>query len=226
MENRSKFYGLGRDGKLMTKQDLENPKWSRDTLKARYKHIKDALDAYKGGCLNKDDIKFVIKNAFVSKVYISVGAMMVLDNPERHGTLSGLYKKLLKERVLVLHDVRDGDNIPFQPYFDICKLAERYPGIIIEHVVPGDVFVNDVIKNIDLFDFEYFKEVFDSVSICLVTARENKILDGLKSNMPEDLTGNHIDYKTAPFARYDANLNGLCEGVEVYGWSFNNGKLK
>ena len=219
MENRSKYYGLRRNGKPM---ERDSKTWSQDTLKARYEHIKGALDAYKNGYLNKDDIKFVIKNAFVSRIYVSEAAKKVLDGVPQ-GVLANLYAELVKDRVLVLHDVRNGDNKTFQPYFDICKLAEKYPNLIIEHVVPGDVYIDDVINH--PFDFDYFKRIFDCISICLVTSRENETLNGLKSKMPNDSTGKSVDYKSAPFARYDPNMNGLGKGVKVFGWSFSNGTL-
>ena len=57
MENRRKFYTGGL--------------WANHNIKKRYKNICWALDAYKKGFLDEDELKFIIKNGFVSKIYIS-----------------------------------------------------------------------------------------------------------------------------------------------------------
>ena len=55
MENRRKFYTGGL--------------WAPDTMEQRYDHIKWALDNHIN--LDEDELKFIIKNGFVSKIYIS-----------------------------------------------------------------------------------------------------------------------------------------------------------
>ncbi len=57
MENRKKFYSDGL--------------WGKDTLYDRYWHVMNALDAYRKQILDEQDLVFVIKNAFVSKIQIS-----------------------------------------------------------------------------------------------------------------------------------------------------------
>lgn len=59
MENRRKFYTGGL--------------WSTDILEERYEHIKWALDNQNN--LDEDELKFIIKNGFVSKIYISDGVV-------------------------------------------------------------------------------------------------------------------------------------------------------
>ena len=57
MENRSKFYSGGL--------------WSEDDMLTRRDHINWALEAYNDKKLDKQELKFIIKNAFVSKIYVS-----------------------------------------------------------------------------------------------------------------------------------------------------------
>ena len=65
--------------------------------------------------------------------------------------------------------------------FDICKAVEsrgkayNTEGIIIEHVVPAKVYLGDVKEKYahNMFTFEYFKKVFDAVSICLVSKKQD-----------------------------------------------------
>ena len=59
MENRRKFYTGGL--------------WAFDTMEQRYDHIKWALDNQNN--LDEDELKFIIKNGFVSKIYISDGVV-------------------------------------------------------------------------------------------------------------------------------------------------------
>lgn len=213
MENRSKFYGLDRNGKPIKKSKIKL--WSNDNLQERLNHINGALDAYHSGCLNEDDLKFVIKNAFVSNIYISKNAKDILDIRKRHGKLgklSWLYDKLINNRVL---KICNAANTPFNPYFDICKIAERTPGIIIEHVVPGDEYMNEV-KLMKSISNPVFIKIFNAVSICLITKDEDNKLNKLKlkSDMPKDSNNNKIDYKRFPFARYDPVLGA---DIELHG---------
>ena len=109
MENRSKFYTGGL--------------WSTDTLGKRYEHIKWALDAYNSKKLDKQELKFIIKNAFVSKIYVSEEVFECynpLINPcleDIFGAdLLDLYKTLINNGIL-----RFEDKLPNCVFFDICK---------------------------------------------------------------------------------------------------------
>jgi len=211
MENRRKFYTGGL--------------WSFDSLKERYKHIKWALDNQKN--LDENEIKFIIKNGFVSKIYISEG---VVNNykPEDFGAQENLYNDILKGK----------NNVLGTDVFDICKAVEsrggayNTKGIIIEHIVPAKVYLGDVKEKYvnKMFTFAYFKKVFDAVSICLVTDEEDERLSKkrpkrngkgdytLVSKMPEG----YEDYIVSPFARYDPDLGA---GIVLHGWKIDNGKL-
>ena len=211
MENRRKFYTGGL--------------WSFDSLKERYEHIKWALDNQKN--LDENEIKFIIKNGFVSKIYISEG---VVNNykPEDFGAQENLYNDILKGK----------NNVLGTDVFDICKAVEsrggayNTKGIIIEHIVPAKVYLGDVKKKHvnKRFTFAYFKKVFDAVSICLVTDEEDERLSKkrpkrngkgdytLVSKMPEG----YEDYIVFPFARYDPVLGA---GIVLHGWKIVNGKL-
>ena len=217
MENRRKFYTGGL--------------WASDTMKQRYENIKWALDAYNNGFLDEDELKFIIKNGFVSKIYISDEVMKNYKSSD-FGAQGVLYKEILKGNNAVL-----GTNV-----FDICKAVEsrgkayNTKGIIIEHVVPAKVYLGDVKEKYahKMFTFDYFKKVFDAVSICLVTKEEDKKLSAkrrnskgkgeytLVSNMPEGREDNFID---VPFARYDDKLGG--EKIDVHGpWTMKDGRLE
>ena len=64
MENRKKFCAkVGRSGKH---EEL----WAFDTYEERYKRICGVLEAYANGFLDRQDVDFAIKNAFVSKIYV------------------------------------------------------------------------------------------------------------------------------------------------------------
>ena len=181
MENRRKFYPDGL--------------WGKDTLQERYLHVMGALDAYHKHILDEQDLVFVIKNAFVSKIYISEGVANAYSATKQDidfGDLSSLYDKLLTKHVL---DLQDNPPVLNTEYMRSCELGTRVsylkdqkklskdlPSIRVEHVVPADVFMKDV-KVIQ--SFQDFKDIFDVVSICLVTNDEAKLLDkGLRNSMP------------------------------------------
>ena len=219
MENRRKFYSSSRDPQLVL--------WSSDKLQERYKHIKGALAAYNNGALNKEDLKFCIKNAFVSKIYISEGAKNHLVG-KNLGSLTNLYNQLIKNNVLDLQDkIYSAPNSTLSLYFDICKLGDKKLGVSIEHVVPGDVYLSEVevLNNANTFDFTAFLSIFDKVSICIVTSQQAKYLDKkLRSTMS---ISQNINFRSQPFARYDSNLNGLSNGnrIAIHGWKICNGIL-
>lgn len=185
MENRKKFYPDGL--------------WGKDTLQDRYQHVMGALDAYKNGILDDQDLVFVIKNAFVSKIYVSEGVAKAYPAPQPvFGNLSGLYDQLLKNHVL---DLQDTQPLLNTEYMKICELGTKVSGqpkIRVEHVVPGKVFMDDVKK---ITSFGDFKKLFDAVSICLVTDNEDQNLNdkGLRSSMPSGVS----DFTVVPLARYD-----------------------
>lgn len=188
MENRKKFYPDGL--------------WGKDTLHDRYWHVMGALDAYHKQILDEQDLVFVIKNAFVSKIFISEGVAKAYPAPQSNfGKLSSLYNKLYHDHVL---DLQDNPPSLHTEYMKICELGSKVnnmgvglPAIRIEHLVPSKVFMDDVKK---ITSFDDFKKIFDAVSICLVTANEDKLLNknGLRSNMPSDVS----DFTEVPQARY------------------------
>lgn len=215
MENRNKFYSTSRDPHLGL--------WSSDTLSQRIKHINGVLGAYKNGALNKEDVKFAIKNAFVSKIYISEDAKNHL-NLKNLGNLKSLYGQLINDCVLDLQDgIYKAPNSTLRPYFDICKLGGKGLGVRIEHVVPANVYIEDVLKN--TYNDKKLKELFNKLSICIITSKQAKDLDKkYRNEMPIDKSTNHpIDYKDKPFARYDKALGGI--DIDVHGWAIKNGNL-
>jgi len=185
MENRKKFYSDGL--------------WGKDTLQDRYWHVMDALEAYRHQLLDDQDLVFVIKNAFVSKIYVSEGVVKAYPAPQpAFCNLSGLYDQLLKNHVLDLQDTQPQLNTE---YMKICELGTKVSGqpkIRVEHVVPGKVFMDDVKK---ITSFDDFKKLFDAVSICLVTDNEDQRLNanGLRSSMPSGVS----DFTVVPLARYN-----------------------
>jgi hypothetical protein len=80
-------------------------------MKQRYDHIKWALDNQIN--LDEDELKFIIKNGFVSKIYISDGVMKNYKSSD-FGAQEDLYKEILNGKNAVL-----GTNV-----FDICKAVE------------------------------------------------------------------------------------------------------
>jgi hypothetical protein len=203
MENRRKFYTGGL--------------WASDTMKQRYEKICWALDAYNNGFLDEDELKFIIKNGFVSKIYISEGVVKKYK-PSDFGTQANLFNEILKGK----------NNVLGTDVFDICKAVEsrgkayNTKGIIIEHVVPAKVYLGDVKEKYahKMFTFDYFKKVFDAVSICLVSKKQDASLNRFKSTMPLG----YEDFIRYPFARYDNKLGGV--KIDVHGpWTMKNGRL-
>ena len=224
MENRSKFYSRGL--------------WSKDDMPTRCDHINWALEAYNEEKLDKQELKFIIKNAFVSKIYVSKNVVEIFDpkmNPnlkDIFGTdLLALYETLIDKGVLRFEDELKQHKCVF---FDICKLSDRIstynnkqrksgknevPKIIIEHVVPVEEYMKKMIKKeIKSLGPEDFNAIFDVVSICLVTEEDDKKLseNGLRQKMPEN-----CEYENAPFARYEKT------GIKVHGpWTMKDGRLE
>ncbi len=222
MENRSKFYSEGL--------------WSKDTLKDRLNHINWALEAYNAKNLDKQELKFIIKNAFVSKIYVSEEVVESYNpqiNPclkDIFGTdLLDLYKTLIDKGVLCFED-----KLPNCVFFDICKLSDRIssfnnkqrksgknevPPIIVEHVIPSEEYMRKMIqKEITNLELNEFKAIFDVVSICLVTKGEDDdklSKNGLRQKMPDNR-----NYEYAPFARYEK------AEIELHGWIIKNGNAK
>lgn len=213
MENRRKFY-------YRLRKKNEHGAWSLDSHVERYKHILNALEAYVKG-MDLEDLKFVIKNAFVSKIFISELAKEKLDH-YKMGNLTDLYKQLITDCVLDMQkNVIVEKCDPLNPFFDICKLGDRKLGISIEHVVPGDEYINKKdgvisLYNQNCFDFSTFQKIFDKICVCLVTSDEAmKLNASLKSNMPPG-----VNYINKPFARYEE------AGIEIHGWDIDKGRLK
>lgn len=225
MENRSKFYSGGL--------------WSKDDMPTRRDHINWALKAYNDNQLDKQELKFIIKNAFVSKIYVSKNVVKIFDpkmNPnllkDIFGTdLLALYETLVNNGVLCLND---NPKLQKCVFFDICKLSDRIstynnkqrksgknevPKIIIEHVIPGEEYMKRMIKKeIKFLGPQEFIAIFDVVSICLVTKDEDYEFNkhGLRQKMPEN-----CEYENAPFARYEE------AGIKIHGpWTIVNGRLE
>lgn len=212
MENRKKFYANYGSRK-------QTGAWGADTLQKRYDHVCGALDAYKSGILDDMDLTFAIKNAFVSKVYVSCGVVKAYPSalPGFGSLLSGLYNRIVKNGVLDLKPTNPSSSALHCDYLNICELGTKVnssakagtlPACIhIEHTVPGDVYMNDAKNqfNRGKFGLNEFIEIFNAVSICLVTEGEDKLLNQYRNALP-----NGVDYKTNPFARYDAT------GVKIW----------
>ena len=226
MENRSKFWSRGA--------------WVDDKRGDRLEHINWVIKAYQDNNLDKQELKFIIKNAFVSKIYVSE---RVVDeyNSQKYSNLGDifgnnllrLYEKLIKEGVLKFGDEQPNNCV----FFDICKLSDRIsnynnrikkqsnnkiPKIIIEHVIPGEEYMKTIIKDPNPLNQNEFNDIFDAVSICLVTEDDDNKLDKkLRQRMPD----NYRDCFTKhPFARYDVTLGGA--DIDVWGWEMKNGQLE
>ena len=214
MENRRKFYKGG--------------SWDGYTPYDRFVITQWALDAHlnhKGKpYIDNDELNFIIKNAFVSKIYISQAVVddidkVLISNPNILGKIRPIYDKLIS------------DNFLDYSYFDICKLGNvlnnkrkkfpKLPHIVVEHVVPGDVYLGKV-KDFFIkgkYDSKVFDEIFNAVSICLVSKDQDASLNIYKSIMPLG----YEDFIRYPFARYDDELGGV--KIDVHGWTMKDGRL-
>lgn len=216
MENRNKFFKGG--------------SWDGYTLYERFVITQWALDAHlnhNGSAkpyIDNEELNFIIKNAFVSKIYISQAVVddinkVLISKGNILGKIQPIYDKLIS------------DNILKYSYFDICKLGtvlnnkrKKFPilpHIVVEHVVPGDVYlgkVKDFFKE-SKYNFEVFYEIFNAVSICLVSKDQDDNLNRFKSTMPPG----YEDFIRYPFARYDDKLGGV--KIDVHGWTMKDGRL-
>lgn len=216
MENRSKFYGKG--------------KWASHTIEERYKKICWALDAYENDFLDDVELDFTIKNAFVSRIYVS--KQVVENYPgfcKSKSQIRNLYNELVNCFVLDLQQSKD--NRLNNKYFHICQLGinlnkavkdkakNQDKVIVFEHVIPGNLYI-DKAKKLQHDKpnewFDEFKQMFNCVSVCLVTGEQNNDLNKFQSRMPDDK-----DFINYPFARYDKKLGGV--GIEIHGWRILNG---
>lgn len=216
MENRKKFYAnYGRR--------QQTGIWGKDTLQARFEHVCGALKAYEPPRILDDmDLTFAIKNAFVSKVYVSCGVVIAYLNalPE-FGTLSGLYNQIVKNGVLDLQAPNPPSSALHCEYLNICELGtivnplvksgKLQTRVYIEHVVPGKVYMEHVkqLLKSNKWNIGEFKKIFDVVSVCLVTEDENKNLNQWRNSMP-NANGDPDYYQKYPFARYDAAGVKIC----------------
>ena len=197
MENRKKF---------------STGSWSNDNLQSRFEHVRAILSI--SSHLDRQELDFIIKNAFISKIYVSCGVVRAYPKSlPWFGKREKLYEQLVNNGILDLRDTLP--NKLNGIYMDICELGtkvnSRVPNkkdlkkrIHIEHVVPGKVYLDDAI---DLYQKKAFgkgefKNIFDAVSICLVTEYENKQLNKWQNSMPI-VNGAPVCYQKYPFARYD-----------------------
>lgn len=191
MENRKKYYS------------------STDTIQDRYNKISGVLGAYKNKYLDKQDLTFAIKNAFVSKIYVSCEVVKALSPNLLPDDIKKMYLKLINEGVLDL--IENGTGPLKASYLSICELGTivsrlrkkdpTMPHLRIEHVIPGEVYLKEVIDLFDnnTFTFDEFIKIFKVVSICIVTDKENKMLNqGLRNSMPLGKGG----FISHPLARY------------------------
>lgn len=225
MENRNKFFTKGA--------------WCSDTLKKRYNHIKNVLDAFLQNGIDEDDLKYIIKNAFVSKIYISKEAKEKLDKYKTHCEKAGkdwklkkLYDEICTDGYLELPGETDGLS-----HFDFCKVIDLQEkdseekniklGLRIEHMVPGKVYIDyvlNMVKNgLDNFTQDVFESVFKSVHICIVTADEARNLDklGFRDKIDANKKNKFIG---KPFARYINYNKKIIESKEQISDDKNNMK--
>ena len=210
MENRRKFYGLNRYGKPV--RVISN--WSGDTISKRLERIEGVLNAWKSGFVDDEDLKFILKNALVSKIFISVKAKNhLISLSSSLGYLSGLFSTLISSKIAgtPYHglDLQDTKPKLHSGYFDICKLGDRGLNVRIEHVIPAAVYIDAKKIRRDSLMNSYdcgtlksdFRSIFEKISICIVTKDEAEKLDraGYRDNMPSYVS----DFRLDPFARYN-----------------------
>lgn len=226
MENRKKFYA-----NYGSRQ--QTGAWGKDTLQDRYEHVCGALKAYKSRILDEQDLSFAIKNAFVSKVYVSCGVVKAYPTaypPNQNplfGELSPLYKELLKNGKLDFPNIYTFYDKDFN-YMNICELGTVVnpqvkadvlrTRIYIEHVIPAKVYMETVINaykeatdvNGNFIntnkenDFkQVFNRIFNVVSVCLVTDDENSRLNKVGRSKMPNNIG-LLEDSFDPFARYKA----------------------
>ena len=208
MENRKKFYPGGI--------------WGDDTLKKRFDHIRSAIEAYNNGVLDQQDLKFVIKNAFVSKIYASSNVVKeykeyldINKYGDFYGDLTDPFRKLVADGKLDLYETHGSLNTQYLMLGEFGTLVSRLknngrinknkPSVRIEHIIPGNVYFNfdkkgDGKSVLDIASQEDFEKIFNVIGICLVTDGEDRELSKkhLRQSMPENVS----DFMENPFARY------------------------
>ena len=166
--------------------------WYNDTDRDRYHRVVRVLDNLQNGNLDEQDVRWFIKCAIISKIYISKGVHLLGDGAWKNPSNPRLQK--------ILHQLHK-DGYVTHKEIDIERC--RAKGICFEHVVPYDVAIESILKlyyDGRLSD-EKFTQIRSKLNICLVTKEEERELSkSYRQSMP---TG--TDWLNKPgdeFARY------------------------
>lgn len=172
--------------------------WYNDTALERYNHVMVVLKRFQSGEYDTYDLKWFIKNAILSRVYISQGV---------HAMGGSAWKNPKNARLLkILYEIHR-NRYATDKAIDIRKFFNG--DVRFEHVIPSKVALEHIL---DLFGkglltFEKFKEIRSKLYVCIVTKDEEQLLSGkFRQTMPTGWT-----WSDDPFARYDT------VGVTVYG---------
>lgn len=175
--------------------------WYDDTDLERYNRVIKILEEYQKGTLDEHDVRWFVKCAILSKVYLSEDVYKLGNqawkNPNNK-RLQNILTMFAKQGYITDKEI------------DIEKYRN---GVRFEHMVP----YNEVIKVLlglytkGLLTFEKFQMIRSKLNICLVTKDEERKLNVFKQAMPGNT--DWLNISGDEFARYKA------VGIKIYGFS-------
>lgn len=151
--------------------------WYHDTPEERYEHVKVVLDRYVSGEYDMEDVQWFIKNAVLSRIYISEEALK---------TFQDNCKKSSNERFKEICQKIIEQGYTDDKYLDIRKFTNK---LRYDHVVPSKVFLAELIRlhKEGSLTLEKFNEIRSRLYICILTIKENTEVDKkYRSKMPKD----------------------------------------
>lgn len=172
--------------------------WYDDSPHDRYNHVVSVLDHYISGVYDISDVNWFIKNAIISRIYLSEGVLRLGD---------GAWKNPRNKRLQTILSQIKQNGFATDDYIDIRKCCNK---IRFEHVIPTNIVLDRLIalRRSGQLDFQKFQQIRSRQCVCLVTIDEEKALSKTyRQQMPSGAnweTGNE-------FARYDS------VGVKVHG---------
>lgn len=150
--------------------------WYGDDLQKRYDHVCQKLYAWYKHEDDDDDLNWHIKNAVIGHIYVSQEVFNLFGD-----------KQYGNSRVNDFWNEIKTSGKATAEYMDIRKWCTGKK-IRFEHIVPAKVFL-PTIKDLyqkNLLTQPTFKKIWDRLAVCLITEKQNKLLDDnhLRQSMP------------------------------------------
>lgn len=165
--------------------------WYGDSPLKRYERVMTVLERYDAGEYDRSDVNWFIKNAILSRVYISQAVYNRMLN-------NTAWDKPNNKRLKVILQEIYTNGYASDKAIDIRK---RFGGgLRFEHVIPFQVVFDHIwdLYTHKMLTFDKFQEIRQMLYVCIVTVDEEKNLSGkYRQKMPIGW-----GWRGNPFARY------------------------